>query len=57
MCIRNFWPLDFDQEDEIYDSPAWDMPGHRRRPETCRTARTADRAANPSIDTNVDAAH
>jgi hypothetical protein len=28
----NYWPLDFDPEDEIYDNPSWDMPGHRRRP-------------------------
>ena len=22
-----FWPLDYDPEDEIYESVSWDMPG------------------------------
>jgi hypothetical protein len=30
MSKRNFWPLDFDLEGEIYENPAWDLPGHRR---------------------------
>lgn len=29
--IRKFWPLDSDPEGEIYDSPAWDLPGFRGR--------------------------
>ncbi len=29
--IEAFWPLDYDQEDAIYDSPAWDMPGLKKR--------------------------
>lgn len=27
MTVQKFWPLDFDQEVEIYESPAWDLPG------------------------------
>lgn len=27
----NFWPLDYDTEDEIYDNLSWDLPGLRRR--------------------------
>src|SRR6476646_7428903 len=27
----NFWPLDFDQEVEIYDSPSWNLPGRRKK--------------------------
>jgi hypothetical protein len=29
MRIPNFWPLDDDPEDPIYDSVAWDLPGYR----------------------------
>jgi hypothetical protein len=25
-----FWPLDFEPEDQIYESPSWDLPGLRR---------------------------
>jgi len=32
MIIRaNFWPLDFDEEVEIYDSPSWNLPGRRKQ--------------------------
>ena len=27
----NFWPLDFDQEVEIYDNPSWNLPGRRKK--------------------------
>jgi hypothetical protein len=30
MTTRKFWPLDFDPEGEIYDNPAWDLPGFKR---------------------------
>lgn len=30
MSTPKFWPLDYDPEDEIYDSPAWDLPGYRK---------------------------
>ena len=26
-----FWPLDFDQESEIYDIPSWNLPGRMKR--------------------------
>ncbi len=26
-----FWPLDFDQETEIYESPSWNLPGYRHK--------------------------
>lgn len=31
MNTRNFWPLDFDPEGEIYESVAWDLPGFKNR--------------------------
>jgi hypothetical protein len=32
MMIRSkFWPLDFDQELEIYDIPSWNLPGRAKR--------------------------
>lgn len=32
MKPRKFWPLDFDLEVEIYDNPAWNLPGHHNAP-------------------------
>jgi hypothetical protein len=29
MNTRNFWPLDFDPEEEIYENLAWDLPGYK----------------------------
>jgi len=29
--FSKFWPLDFDQEVEIYDNPSWDLPGRRKK--------------------------
>jgi len=26
---NKFWPLDYDPEGEIYENPAWDLPGFR----------------------------
>jgi len=26
----NFWPLDFDQEVEIYDNPSWEFAGSKK---------------------------
>jgi hypothetical protein len=34
--VRKFWPLDYDQEVEIYDNLSWDLPGRTRRPGTLR---------------------
>jgi hypothetical protein len=31
MTTPKFWPLDMDPEGQIYDNPAWDLPGFRRR--------------------------
>jgi len=31
-AVRGFWPLDYDQEVEIYDNLSWDLPGRTRRP-------------------------
>jgi hypothetical protein len=28
---RKYWPLDDDPEGEIYENPAWDLPGFRGR--------------------------
>jgi hypothetical protein len=30
MFTFRFWPLDFDPEGEIYENPAWDLPGFRK---------------------------
>ena len=38
MSKRKFWPLDFDLEGEIYENPAWDLPGFRL-PRTTRRVR------------------
>jgi hypothetical protein len=27
---RRFWPLDYDQEVEIYENTSWDLPGLKR---------------------------
>lgn len=27
--IRNFWPLDYDPEEEIYENLSWDLPGFK----------------------------
>lgn len=26
-----FWPLDFDPEDEVYETLVWDLPGYRKK--------------------------
>ena len=31
MNHRKFWPLSYDPEGEIYENPAWDLPGFKRR--------------------------
>jgi hypothetical protein len=36
----NFWPLDFDQEVEIYDNPSWNLPGRRKKGQTIRPSAT-----------------
>jgi hypothetical protein len=30
MSTPKYWPLITDPEGEIYDNPAWDLPGFRR---------------------------
>lgn len=32
MKIQKYWPLDYCPECEIYENPAWNLPGYRRRP-------------------------
>jgi hypothetical protein len=29
MSKNQFWPLDYDPEGAIYESPSWDLPGFR----------------------------
>jgi hypothetical protein len=29
MKICKFWPLDYDPEDEVYETLVWDLPGYR----------------------------
>jgi hypothetical protein len=42
---RNFWPLDYDPEEEIYENLSWDLPGfkpaHRSRRVVVRQRRSA----------------
>ena len=47
MTTRKYWPLDMDPEGQIYDNPAWDLPGLRRRPPAIRksTKRPVSKAA------------
>jgi hypothetical protein len=40
--IRQYWPLDYDPEVEIYDNPAWGLPGFRTsRRESSKSTGTA----------------
>jgi hypothetical protein len=47
MSKRKFWPLDFDLEGEIYENPAWDLPGFRRThpPRPVRRTRVSENIA------------
>jgi hypothetical protein len=31
FIYAKFWPLDFDQESEIYDIPSWNLPGRMKK--------------------------
>jgi hypothetical protein len=31
MTKHNFWPLDFDAEEEVYEMLVWDLPGYRKK--------------------------
>jgi hypothetical protein len=42
MNTRNFWPLDFDPEEEIYENLAWDLPGYKPHREKQPQPRTAN---------------
>ncbi|HEX3880810.1 MAG TPA: hypothetical protein VHW24_27700 [Bryobacteraceae bacterium] len=42
----NFWPLDFEPEDQIYDNPSWDLPGLRRKRHSAPKTRASDAAPN-----------
>ena len=42
-----YWPLDFEPEDEIYDTVAWDLPGYRK----------ASRGRHPGRPTEVRISH
>jgi len=43
---REFWPLDDDDEGEIFENPAWDLPGWNR---SRRSARPGLRRRDGSI--------
>ena len=49
MSKRKFWPLDFDLEGEIYENPAWDLPGFRRI-HTTRPVRRTRVSENASLN-------
>lgn len=31
MNTGKFWPLDYDPEDEVYETLVWDLPGYRKK--------------------------
>ena len=37
---RNFWPLDYDPEEEIYENPSWDLPGFKPARHSVRSLAT-----------------
>jgi hypothetical protein len=43
MNNAKFWPLDMDTDGQIYENPAWDLPGLRRRPLPKKTSRRLTR--------------
>jgi hypothetical protein len=53
MITRKFWPLDYDPEGEIYENPAWDLPGFRRkgkrRPAPSHAPRQKRRTPPPNV--------
>ncbi len=47
-----YWPLDYEPEGEIYDNPAWDLPGFRkkrRRSGTFQQALSANSLNRPQL--------
>jgi len=42
-----YWPLDYNPEGEIYDSPAWDLPGFRRERPVRTVARSCHQSSKP----------
>ena len=34
MKLSKFWPLDYDPEDEVYETLVWDLPGYRKKNHT-----------------------
>jgi hypothetical protein len=49
MNTRNFWPLDYDPEGEIYENVAWDLPGFRKhRKPPVKVKLTSRRSEPPS---------
>jgi hypothetical protein len=46
MSTRKFWPLDFDLEGEIYENPAWDLPGFRPTHPTRHSYRPVQKPKN-----------
>jgi hypothetical protein len=48
MNTRNFWPLDLDPEEEIYENLAWDLPGYKRHRENPSCPRTPTARMAPS---------
>jgi len=55
MNTRKFWPLDLDMDGEIYENPAWDLPGHRPRGSN-RIDSIKVRRSTPSKANSVDPA-
>jgi hypothetical protein len=49
MNTFQFWPLDMDPEGQIYENPAWDLPGLRRRsPAPKKNAKPPARKSKPA---------
>ncbi len=47
MKTENYWPLDYDPECEIYDNPAWNLPGFRAGKRKARVSKTKSSKAYP----------
>ena len=51
MLIRaSFWPLDFDEEVEIYDNPSWNLPGRRKQRRAEKQSAASSRRHKPLPD-------
>jgi len=46
---RNFWPLDYDPEEEIYENLSWDLPGFKPARHSVRPIGRARRSLGTKV--------